>query len=410
MKVLVICPNEIFYEPRLRKIAVYLSERGHEVHVLTSRTLQQSKNLYDEITALYPNIQFHITDLSKTNLKSKTNWILSSMLNMAALKFWAWFGSEIIPSKGILNKTLLLSNLPKVKFDLITTSLIDTLPHLFHIQKKTSPSAKILFDSQEFFTGQYSLMDNNKAKWVTSIESKFLPKTDFIFATTNVMLQSLKLKYNLNQPHYRVRNVPLKSELPNNIAIDNSTDPLKLIWHGKSINIGNIRGVHIIVEGVLKARCYCELYLQGEISKEDIIKIERLKSLYPSKNLIKLLPPANPTQIVNSISKYDIGIIGELPKELNQEYTSSNKLFDFIGAGLAVIIPKVSGLRETISEYNNGLIYAPGQIDNLAEQIYKLHEDRQLLKLLKENSIKARDLDCFWEHELSKFHQQITLL
>ncbi len=408
MKVLIICPNEIFYEPRMRKIAVYLSNKGHEVHVLTARTIQKPENLYDEITALYPNIHFHINDISRTTLKSNIKWVFSSILNLIALKSWSLFKLEILKGKGILNKSLSLSKYPSVNFDLITTSLIDTLPLLFDIKQKTSPKAKILFDSQEFFTGQYKLLDQDKSKWVARVERHLLPKVDIIFATTNVMLNALKNKYALTQQLYRVRNVPLRSELASNIPQDNLYQPIRLIWHGKTINIGNIRGVHIIIEGVLKASCYCELYLQGAISDEDLLKIDHLKSSISSRNLIKVLPSANPTKIVESISQYDIGIIGELPKELNQEYTSSNKLFDFVGAGLAIIIPQVSGLLETIDEYKNGLTYTPGNVDELTQQIVKLHEDRQLLKHLKQNSIAARAQDCYWENELAQIENYIN--
>ncbi|GAA3956315.1 hypothetical protein GCM10022246_07830 [Pedobacter ginsengiterrae] len=400
MKTLIICPNELFSEPRLRKTAIFLDSIGHEVHVLTARTIQKEKNLYVEIKKLYPSIRFHIIDVSKTSFRSRIIWFLSSLLHIINLKVWTFFKLQLLPNKGILNKTLLLSKFPKIKFDLIITSLIDTLPHAIAAKNSLNPDAKVIFDSQEFFTGQYKLFQSEKRDWVEAIEQKHFNNFDAIFATTNVMLAALQKKYKLTNPIYRVRNVPIKKEIPYNQGHEYN-ETLKLVWHGKSINIGNIRGVHIIIEAVLKARCKCDLYLQGEIDQSNILLLERLKKEFMSENSIYLLPSADPTLIVKSISHYDIGIIGELPKELNQEYTSSNKLFDFIGAGLAIITSSTAGIVETINEYHNGLIYTPGDADELAACIVKLHKNRELLNNLKMNSIKAREKDCFWENELA---------
>ena len=407
MRILIICPNELFYEPRLRKNAIYFANKRHEVHVLCALTIKKDFETYNQVKKDNPSIVFHEIDISKKNLKSKIIWVFSSVLKLILGVFYKYTGVDLIKSKGILNKTLVLSKAPKCEFDLIYTNLIDTLPFAFYIKCKTSPNAKVVFDSQEFFTGQFSNEASYKRKWVEETEKKFIGNCDFVLGTTTAMVEALRKKYNLQKGTFRVRNVPLRSEIPN-ITESDTTTPLKLVWHGKSINVNNKRGVHILIKAVLNAKCKCELYLQGKINNEELRKIDLIKNEYSSDNKIHVIPSANPKYIVTSLTRYHIGLIGELPEELNQEYTSSNKLFDFIGAGLAIIAPDVIGLTETINEYKNGLIYPPGDFMKLAEKIEKLSKDRTLLKQLKENSNTAKVRSCFWENDILPFYTKLT--
>lgn len=406
MKILIICPNELFYEPRLRKSAIFFSNQGHEVHVMCALTSEWSNNIHNKIKAGNPSIIFHETDISKQNVLSYFKWLFSSIIHLLAMLTLKYTGINLLYKRGILNKTLILAKYPKINFDIIYCNLIDTLPLSFYIKNRKCPKAKIIYDSQEFFTGQYSDYPKHISKWVNETESNLINKIDFVIGTTNAMVNALSVKYNLKENIFRLRNMPLQKELPFLTTQVKNTN-LKMIWHGKSINLNNKRGVHILVKAALLSKSYCELYLQGVINESELEKLEKIKEEYPSSNNVFILPPAQPDKIVESLVNYDIGLIGELPEELNQEYTSSNKLFDFIGAGLAIIAPDVMGLRETIDEYKNGLIYKPGDFKTLSSLIEVLDKNRDMLQQLKEKSIIAREKYCYWENDFSLFYDNL---
>ena len=95
---------------------------------------------------------------------------------------------------------------------------------------KTKSNTKIIYDSQEFFTGQYSNTEKHIFDWVSIKEREYIPKVDIVLGTTNKMISALKEKYNLKQPLFRVRNLPLKSEIPipiinnNNVPFTNKVE------------------------------------------------------------------------------------------------------------------------------------------------------------------------------------------
>ena len=93
--------------------------------------------------------------------------------------------------------------------------------------------------------------------------------------------------------------------------------------------------------------------------------------------------------------------------EDNQRLTSSNKLFDYISAGLAVISPNLPGLSETLNEYNVGLQYEAGNTQMFAEQIEFLSNNKQTLINYKKNSIECSNKSLFWEND---YQHVLTLL
>ena len=106
-------------------------------------------------------------------------------------------------------------------------------------------------------------------------------------------------------------------------------------------------------------------------------------------HLVTLIPAANPDKIVESLLQYDIGLAGEIHSEENQMLTSSNKLFEYIYAGLAVIMPDLPGLAETVNEYNVGELYGQGDFSQLAYIIDSINSNRDKLKNFKKASREA---------------------
>jgi glycosyltransferase involved in cell wall biosynthesis len=127
-------------------------------------------------------------------------------------------------------------------------------------------------------------------------------------------------------------------------------------------------------------------------------------------NKVTVLPPANPDAIVESLIGYDIGLAGELAAEENQQLTSSNKLFDYIAAGMAIIMPNLLGLAETVNEYKNGMLYEQGNYKQLAESIDYLNMNRKVLLQYKQASINASREELFWENEMQPVMQYMEEL
>jgi glycosyltransferase involved in cell wall biosynthesis len=398
MKVLIISPIEILLEPRLRKAAIFFSSCDFEVNILTCLRIPSRLNEYEELKKTYSNWNWYEVDLRKTNIKNKLRWAFSRSLHKIYFNIFKYTNIDLSGKNGLLNDAFYTKRPLNQKFDMVYTNLIDILPLASYYSSKNG--TKLIYDSQEFFTGQYSAMDNTKFKWVSKTELKYIDKCAIVIATTNSMKEALIKKYpNIKNP-VRCRNMPLLNEIPTNHNLE-AANPLKIVWHGKSINIYSERGVHLIIQAILEINLRIDLYLQGSINEEEKEKLLKLINESNSQNKIFLLPPANADQIIHSIKNYDIGFIGEIPTELNQVLTSSNKLFDYISAGLAIVSPTIPGILETTNEFKNSMNYKEGSIIDLKNSLLELLSNNNLLLDLKSKSRKASK-ECFWENDFKK--------
>lgn len=400
MKVLIVAQNEICYNPRLVKAGDFYATQGCEITVINP-IVGFSSEVYNEFCRKR-NWEFYENRLDKKNIRSYFKWLTISITNKFYVFSWKNFksrwGFPYIMSKGVMfSGSLAKGN----TYDIIHTNLMELLPFVSQL-KKQNPNAKLVFDSQEYFKGQYTKYEKYKYDWIVETENKFLGHADMLLATTNVMKDKIRDEFQLDVPIIRVRNLPARQSVPTKVEPTKEGSLLNLVWHGMSINFGNCRGVHILIEALAHCKTNVHLNLQGKISDNDYFKIKTKCQALKIWDKISILPPANPEEIIDSIKCHDIGLAGELPEEENQLLTSSNKLFEYIAAGLCTIVPDLPGLKETVVEYNTGILYKPGDFVELGRLIDELNIDREKLRVYKINSGKASKNELFWEKDFEE--------
>jgi len=405
-KVILLSNSEICYNPRLAKAADSLHKQGYEVDVFNPVIGMADLSVYKNFikNKLWNVREF---DISKQNIKSKINWFIVGIMNKFLLVLFKVLnitvGFEYIKNKGLIG-----FNKNKKIYDIIIVHLVDSLPFAAKLKKKYKRSI-LIYDSQEFFTGQYAKSKNNfEKRWVALAEKKHIYDADIILTTTTVMKERIIDLYNLKTHVIRVRNLPKNK---NNKFVDTRDEKIRLVWHGMRIIFENERGIHILLKALALTRSNnIELYIQGYISEEEKEKIKIFNKNNNIENIVFLVPPAHPDRIVETITKYDIGLLGELPVEENQKLTSSNKLFEYISAGLAIIIPDVSGISETVKEYRIGELYSPGNVNELAKKIDMFANNK---KYLEQNKKKSRSLATnyfFWDNDYKHVIHEIKNL
>lgn len=394
-RILLLSHSEICYNARLLKAADFFYSQGWEVTVFNPLVGLASKETYDEVVNSRP-WKVVENDLSKRTNKSKLNWLVISLLHKLVVISVEHFNLKIFQDY-YLNKGLILAPSFDHNFDVVLVHLIDNLPFATRFKKKYG--AEIIYDSQEYFTGQYEAFDPKHAKWVKENEKECIKNVDVLLTTTEVMRQRLLSDYTFEKPSFRVRNIPTKAqsslEFP---ELSLHISPLKLVWHGMGIFLDNRRGLHILLEAISLCKEDVQLYFQGNITQEQSNLLLAYNQRYNIENKVIVKPPALPDQIIDSLKAYDIGLTGELPEEDNQRLTSSNKLFDYVHAGLAVISADTLGLAETVKEYSIGLLYEPGNAKELSTKIDELAKDRIRLNKFKELSRLAAN-ELFWESD-----------
>lgn len=383
-KALLITPCEFIHQPRLLKTAEVLSNLGYEITIL-----------YSNISIVDPEVEARLSN----NYKILRNCINSSrkgfykyLLASLIFKLFSFYKrplkNDFINSVG-LNKNVFGLKIPKENYDVVYTNLIDTLYLSTKVSK--TQNGKLIFDSQEYFKGQFS-SDISKVELIRKLEKLIPSKVDILLTTTNYMADKYKEEMNLLQPVIRVRNVPCQHDFTKNRAI--LAPPFRLVWNGITINAISERGIHILVEGMQYITKDAHLYLSGNISTAQKEVLLQMVRKFNVEDRISLLTAFDPDKIIEELSFFHIGLIGEVNSDLNQMLTSSNKLFNYLAAGLKVVVSDLMGLRETYEEFDIGAIYGNGNPKDLGNAVNRLITDQSLL-----NNITSSDLS--WEKDFS---------
>lgn len=403
---LILCSNEINYNPRLLKAADFLAAHGEEVTVFNSVTGLSSYELYQDVIRQRP---WKVIEnrIDKRIFSSRLRWLYCSLVNKIVR--WSWkvlkwkAGAEYYMQKGLIT-----AKIDAREYDFIVIHLIDSLPFAVRLKRK-NPSLKIIYDSQEYFRGQYEHAAADTKRWVYAMEQKYIEEADLVLATTEVMKQRILQDYKIRIPMFRLRNVPYRP-LELKTASLKKEEVLNVVWHGMTIIYGNRRGLHTIVHALAHCNTPVHLHLQGLKREKDMQLLKAELEKFRISDQVTIHPPAHPDRIVESLLSYDVGICAEIPEEENQQLTSSNKLFEYLGAGLCAVVSDVPGLTETLNEFEVGMTFKAGDAQELALTLDRLNSDRELLMKYQNNARMAAKKELHWQYDYDPVYQAIIKL
>ncbi len=120
----------------------------------------------------------------------------------------------------------------------------------------------------------------------------------------------------------------------------------------------------------------------------------------------KIMPAA-----LSSLTKEaSIGITLFDDKALSNYYSLANRFFDYIQAGIPQLCVNYPAYEEINKEFEVAVLIDDLSSANIASQLNRLLEDKDLYSRLQQNCIKARDVYC-WQNEETKlieFYQKIS--
>jgi len=279
------------------------------------------------------------------------------------------------------------------KADLLVSNDLDTLlPNFLTHKLKRIP---IVYDSHELFTETPEVIHRPFVKSVWEfIERTIFPKLKDIFTVSDSIAEIFKIKYNVEVKV--VRNVPKASKFKkqrNRKDLDLPDDKKILILQGSGINIQ--RGAEELVE----AMQYLEGYLLLIVGGGDVI--DKLKQMTETLNLyekIRFISRQSPENLYQYTMNADLGLAVDKDSNLNYRYALPNKLFDYIHAGIPVLVSPLVEIKKIVEKYNIGTFIENHEPKSMARKIDKIFSDEAQLNHWKDNLKLAAD-DLCWENE-----------
>jgi glycosyltransferase involved in cell wall biosynthesis len=215
--------------------------------------------------------------------------------------------------------------------------------------------------------------------------------------TSHALAEALAEAYDADKPAVIYNAFPAaeRENIDGKIRDRRDLSLASLHWFSQTIGPG--RGLEVLFRSLQYIDSPAELHLRGNYSGDTRQWIESL--LPPEwKNHVLLHETVANAELASRISEHDIGLALELPYCLNKQLTISNKMFQYLASGLAVIATDTLGQREVFGRCPDiGLLVASGDPQALAGAIASLIRNREKLAKARSAALCAAQERFSWE-------------
>lgn len=290
----------------------------------------------------------------------------------------------------------------KHKADLYIGHNLGALPAVAEAAKVNKK--KCGFDAEDYHRQEVS--DDTTSfhfKLCNSLEDHYLPRMDYLTASSPLIAEQYSLLYKRDVP-VLLNVFPKISPAPP--VINNTTGPLRLFWFSQTI--GPNRGLELIFEAIGSTKIAVEFHLLGNpVTGYKNQLLQQASAAQVNHDLLHFYEPISGDEIFKLASKFDIGMASETGFCLNNKSALSNKLFTYLGCGLAVIASNTPAQSALLNEYPQaGKIY--NDVAELAAILKQYHNDRDLLFQTKKDALMIGQTKLNWEAESQKFLKLIA--
>ena len=121
---------------------------------------------------------------------------------------------------------------------------------------------------------------------------------------------------------------------------------------------------------------------------------------------VLIVPPVPQPLLMSYTSDADVGIIPLLDVK-SHSYACPGKLFEYIAAGLPLVVSDMPDLKRIVQKYGLGEVYAWNSVEGLAAALSKLLESESYRKTCSSNARIAQLKDLSWERQSARFCEAI---
>ena len=332
-RVAIVTSGQLCRNPRVLKEAETLSQAGYDTSVITIANIRRFEAYDAELLRLARYRKLVVDQVSRAlHLRLYSVW--NRAQTWAARKM-VRHGIESARAFGPYSSLLRLARRMPADLTIVHTEIA------FCIGVALLKSGwRVAADFEDWHSRDLS---PDVQKWrprrlLESTEQILLQQCCFTTTTSHAMAEELHAQYGGRRPDV-IRNVfPLQPKPP---KLPRNTLP-RFFWFSQTIGPG--RGLESFIDGWQHMSIPAPLCLLGDISEE--YRQELMTRAGSARNRLEFRAVVAPTELSSIMATYDIGLALEPFEPPNKNLTISNKIFQYLNAGLAVAATPTLGQLE----------------------------------------------------------------
>ncbi|WP_243372116.1 glycosyltransferase [Microvirga solisilvae] len=219
---------------------------------------------------------------------------------------------------------------------------------------KAECGGRIHYDSHEFATLEF----DERAWWrvvykpfVSHLEKAVIGAADSVSTISPGLAQELQRHYNLSTLPVVIRSIPNRYALP---VASETRWPLRLLFHGQILPG---RGLENLIDSIPLWRSAHRLIIRGDGNPAYLEELRQRAANVSTNDQVIFEPAVAPEEVIPSAARTaDVGVFFTPLQTVQHQFTLPNKLFEYIGAGLAIAVSPGSDLKRIVLEHGIGVV------------------------------------------------------
>ena len=391
-RIAILSNGHLCRNPRVLKEATTLAQAGYDVTVLTIRNHAPSE-IVDQVLLGNAPFRLQAVDLLRGYQTSALAVLWRRVVTWAARRACRQLGLQSIHALG--PATSLLNHARCLPADLFITH--NEVPHWVGT-RLIAEGRRVCADIEDWHSEDL-LPAHRKGRPVAllrRIEAKLLHNAVHTTTTSEALANALHARYGGRRPLVLTNSFPLQP-LPN--LVPNA--PPAFFWFSQTLGPG--RGLEEFMVAWRGTAHPSRLVLIGTPTPGYVCHL--LNLLPPERHTtVSFLPLVSPDELPALIARHDIGLALEQSTIPSRDLTITNKILQYLNAGLGIVATPTTGQREVLKQASNaGLLVNLHQAEEVTRQLDELLVDRARLYSMRSDARAAAEQHYCWEQETPRF-------